>query len=229
MGEDLRATAIVLAAGSGTRIGSARPKALIEVGGEPIVALAAAAAAASCAGRVIVTAPPGLEEAVRSHVGPDAAVIAGGPSRQGSVRAALAVVPDGVDVVVVHDAARPFASPSLFDAVIRAVRADRRIDGAIPVIPVPDTVKRVHDGVVVATERREDLALAQTPQAFRSAALRDAHARAAETDRSFTDDAAVLEWAGYRVHTVAGEPENFKITDPIDLVRAEAFLGRSRG
>jgi 2-C-methyl-D-erythritol 4-phosphate cytidylyltransferase len=229
MGEEPRAVAIVLAAGSGTRIGSDRPKALLEVGGVPIVALATAAAVASRAETVIVTAPAGLEEAVRSLVGSDALVIAGGPSRQDSVRAALAAVPDGVDVVVVHDAARPFASPSLFDAVIGAVIAGGERGGAIPVIPVPDTVKRVDDALVTGTEPREGLVLAQTPQAFGIAALRDAHARAAESDRSFTDDAAVLEWAGYRVCTVAGEPDNFKITSPADLARAEAFLERSRG
>jgi 2-C-methyl-D-erythritol 4-phosphate cytidylyltransferase len=228
MGEEPRAVAIVLAAGSGTRIGSDRPKALLEVGGVPIVALATAAAVASRAETVIVTAPAGLEEAVRSLVGSDALVIAGGPSRQSSVRAALAAVPDDVDVVVVHDAARPFGSPSLFDAVIGAVIAGGEA-GAIPVIPVPDTVKRVDDGLVIGTEPREGLVLAQTPQAFGIAALRDAHARAAESDRSFTDDAAVLEWAGYRVCTVAGEPDNFKITTPADLARAEAFLERSRG
>jgi 2-C-methyl-D-erythritol 4-phosphate cytidylyltransferase/2-C-methyl-D-erythritol 2,4-cyclodiphosphate synthase len=94
---------------------------------------------------------------------------------------------------------------------------------------VTDTVKRVADGVVVATEPRDGLALAQTPQAFALGPLRDAHERAAEAGRSFTDDAAVVAWAGYRVRTVPGEPGNFKITTSADLERAAAIGGRTDG
>jgi 2-C-methyl-D-erythritol 4-phosphate cytidylyltransferase / 2-C-methyl-D-erythritol 2,4-cyclodiphosphate synthase len=119
----------------------------------------------------------------------------------------------------VHDGARPFASPGLFTSVLAAVAGGA--DGAIPIVPVADTIKRVQDGLVVGTEPREELALAQTPQGFRAAALRDAHARAARADLEFTDDAAALEWAGYEVRVVPGDPDNFKVTTLSDFVRAE--------
>jgi 2-C-methyl-D-erythritol 4-phosphate cytidylyltransferase len=95
----------------------------------------------------------------------------------------------------------------------------------VPVVPVADTVKRVRDGSVVGTEARGELALAQTPQAFRAAPLRDAHARAERDGLDFTDDASAVEWAGYRVRVVPGEPGNFKITSAEDLARAEAARG----
>ena len=123
--------------------------------------------------------------------------------------------------MICHDAARALATPQLFSTVLGSLEG---WDGVVPVVPVPDTVKRVRDGAVVATERREDLALAQTPQAFSARALRDAHARAAEAGLEFTDDAAALEWAGYRVRTTPGEPHNFKITTVEDLARAEQLL-----
>jgi 2-C-methyl-D-erythritol 4-phosphate cytidylyltransferase len=227
----VRAFAIVLAAGAGRRLDTATPKSLVRVGGAPIVALAVEAARASCVEGVLVTAPAGREDEIRTIVGPGVVVIEGGETRQDSVRRALAAVPDGVDVVAIHDAARPFATPALFDAVIAAAAAGARdgVAGAIPVVAVTDTVKRVDDGTIVVTEPRDRLVLAQTPQAFELVALRDAHARARAAGGAFTDDAAVLEWAGYRVRTVAGEPENFKITTPADLTRAEAWEGRSRG
>jgi 2-C-methyl-D-erythritol 4-phosphate cytidylyltransferase / 2-C-methyl-D-erythritol 2,4-cyclodiphosphate synthase len=131
---------------------------------------------------------------------------------------------DGVEMVAVHDGARPFAPAGLFTSVLAAVSDGA--DGAIPVLRAADTVKRVQDGVVVGTEPREELAMAQTPQGFRVAALRDAHTRAAQAGLEFTDDAAVLEWAGYEVRAVAGDPENFKVTTSSDLARADRQLGR---
>lgn len=232
MAESDRATAIVLAAGAGRRIGIDAPKAMLEVGGRPIVSLAVeAAATATSIGAVIVAAPPGQEGAVRRLVGSAVAVVAGGATRQDSVRSALEVVPLDVGVVVVHDAARPFASSRLFDDVVSAVAGSRGegVAGAIPVIAVADTVKRVDDGLVVGTEPREDLVLAQTPQAFDRTVLGDAHARAAAAGLMFTDDAAVLEWAGHRVRTVPGDETNFKITTPADLLRAQVWMERLRG
>jgi 2-C-methyl-D-erythritol 4-phosphate cytidylyltransferase/2-C-methyl-D-erythritol 2,4-cyclodiphosphate synthase len=124
--------------------------------------------------------------------------------------------------VVVHDAARPFAPPDLFTEVIRAV--DAGADGAIPVIPVTDTIKRI-DGIrVVDTVDRTELANAQTPQAFRVPALRDAHARAAADGTVATDDAMLLERSA-TVVAVVGDPMNFKITTLLDLARAEARMG----
>jgi 2-C-methyl-D-erythritol 4-phosphate cytidylyltransferase/2-C-methyl-D-erythritol 2,4-cyclodiphosphate synthase len=124
--------------------------------------------------------------------------------------------------VVCHDAARPFASSELFAAVLAGL--DEGADGVIPVVGVPDTVKRVEADAVVETVPRQELRLAQTPQAFRSGALADAHARAATEAKTFTDDAAMLEWAGYKVHVVEGEAGNFKITTAADFARAEEIL-----
>jgi 2-C-methyl-D-erythritol 4-phosphate cytidylyltransferase len=149
--------------------------------------------------------------------------VTGGDSRQASVRAALGAIPDDVGLIVSHDAARPLASVELFSAVLGALEGSPEADGVVPVIPLPDTVKRVRAGFVVATEGRHELVLAQTPQAFRAPALREAHARAVEAGLEFTDDAGVLEWAGYRVKAVAGESDNFKITTAEDLARAEAL------
>jgi 2-C-methyl-D-erythritol 4-phosphate cytidylyltransferase len=217
--EDERVVAIVLAAGAGTRVGAGEPKAFLPVQGRPMLAMAASAAAACVAVEsIIVTAPPGFEDQARGCLGSlekPSTVITGGLRRQDSVRAALASLPTGIEIVLVHDAARPFATTDLFAEVVAAVAAG--VDCAIPVVPVPDTVKRVRDGVVRNTESREEFVFAQTPQGFKVGALRGAHAAATEAGREFTDDAAVLEWAGYVVRTLPGELENAKITTALDL------------
>lgn len=140
-------------------------------------------------------------------------VVAGGATRSDSVRAGLAAVPAGADVVVVHDAARPFSSPALFEAVVAGVRAGA--DAVIPGLPILDTVKRVVDGRVVGTVDREGLVTVQTPQAFAAAALRRAHAGGGVA----TDDAALVEAAGGKVVVVPGDPANTKITLRGDLAR----------
>jgi 2-C-methyl-D-erythritol 4-phosphate cytidylyltransferase/2-C-methyl-D-erythritol 2,4-cyclodiphosphate synthase len=219
------AVAIVLAAGRGERLDPAVPKALMRVGGRSMVARAVQAASA-CRGiaAVVVVAPEGFEEPVTQIVqtfGVDA-VVTGGPTRQASVRAALRSVAAEVPVVVCHDAARPFATSDLFDRVLDALDG---WDGVVPTIPVVDTVKRVVGEQVEATEPREALALAQTPQAFTAAALRDAHAAAERDGIQATDDAALLERAGFRVRAIDGEPWNLKITTPDDVRLAEAIEG----
>ena len=222
------AVAIVLAAGSGERLGRTEPKAFLEVAGTPMVVRAAEAAAACPAiASLVVTVPRGHERTARRIVAPGkpVLVVSGGPSRHASVLAGLAAVPDRVSFVVCHDAARPFASPQQFVLVLGALEMTPDAAAAIPIVPVADTVKRVRGGFVVRTEgSREELALAQTPQAFHASALRDAHGRAAQAGREFSDDAAALEWAGYRVAAVAGDPDNFKITTPEDLALAELFV-----
>lgn len=227
-----RAVAIVVAAGSGERLG-AGPKALLPVGGVPMLVRAVRSALDCPAiGSVVVAAPPGSEDLAHSMIEPlgSHAVVAGGATRGASVRAALTCVPRDVDVVVCHDAARPFASPALFEAVVRALDERPEVTGVVPVVPIADTVKRVHDGYVVRTEPRDELALAQTPQAFRTSSLREAHERAAEHSRDFSDDAALVEWAGHGVATVPGESSNFKITTIEDLARgATLFEERGRG
>jgi 2-C-methyl-D-erythritol 4-phosphate cytidylyltransferase len=224
--DDVRAVAVILAAGAGRRVGAEIPKAFLPIGERPMLAVAAAAAAASPAVHAIVaTSPPGYEDDARGcleGLGVACTVVTGGATRQASVHAALAEMADDVEVVAVHDAARPFAPPDLFTAVIEAV-ADGA-DGAIPVLAVIDTVKRLDGGMVTATVDREELALAQTPQAFRVAALRKAHDEAAAEGIAVTDDAMLLEGSG-TVVAVPGDPMNHKITTMLDLARAEARMG----
>jgi 2-C-methyl-D-erythritol 4-phosphate cytidylyltransferase len=218
----MRAVVLLLAAGRGERLAGDRPKAFLELGGRTLLehAVAAVGACPDVEGQV-VTVPRGwVEEAERigRRSGKHLAVVPGGASRTASVEAALAAVPEGCDAVICHDVARPLASAKLFSSVLAPLD---RADGVIPVLPVPDTVKRVAEGVVVETVPREGLALAQTPQGFRREALQAAHARATDVA---TDDAVLLERAGFRVAVVPGEPSNLKITVPADLRLARALL-----
>jgi 2-C-methyl-D-erythritol 4-phosphate cytidylyltransferase len=144
--------------------------------------------------------------------------VVGGATRSDSVRAGLDAVPDDADVVVVHDAARPAARASMFEAVIAAVRAGA--DAAIPGVPVTDTIKRVDGQVVVDTLDRSTLVAVQTPQAFAAAALRAAHADAGDA----TDDAALVERRGGRVVVVPGDASNRKLTTPDDVAALERAL-----
>ena len=205
--------AIVVAAGSGSRYG--KPKQYEPLCGKRVLDWSLDAARASCDGVVLVVQPSRADDAE-----PVDAVVAGAETRSGSVRAGLAAVPHDADVIAVHDAARPLATPALFDAAVAAVRAGAQ--GAICAVPVTDTVKRVADGAVAETLDRRRLVTVQTPQAFDAAALRAAHAGNAEA----TDDAAVVEAAGGRVVVVAGDPHNLKITNPDDLAVAAALLER---
>lgn len=223
------AIVILLGAGAGRRLGAAEPKALLPIGGRPMLAVAAAAAAASAPVRgLVVTFPQGWEGRARACVedlGVPVLLVVGGGSRQASVRAALAEVPGTVDVVTVHDAARPFAPPDLFVKVLQAV--DAGADGAVPVLAVTDTVLRVRREVVEGVEPRDELALGQTPQAFRTSVLREAHAKAEAAGASFTDDASMLRWAGFDVRAVPGDPDNVKITTLADLAQADRRMGGS--
>lgn len=215
------AVAIVLAAGRGERMDTTLPKALMPFGGATIVARAVELASAASVS-IVVVAPPGWEAEVHRAVGSFGvdAVVAGGETRQASVRAGLAAVAGDVEHILCHDAARPLASPALFT---RALEALEGWDGVVPVLRVIDTVKRVQDGRIEGTEPRDALALAQTPQAFTSAALRDAHDRAAADGFEGSDDALLLERAGYRVRAIDGERANLKITTAEDLRLAEAL------
>jgi 2-C-methyl-D-erythritol 4-phosphate cytidylyltransferase len=208
--------AIVVAAGRGDRFGTA--KQFLELAGTRLVDRAVDTCAAAC-GSVVVVLPA---DVVWDGPPVDAAVT-GGATRSDSVRAGLAALPATVDVVVVHDAARPLATTRLFDAVITAVREGA--DAAVPGLPVADTVKRV-DGVrVTETIARDDLVAVQTPQAFRRAALHAAHAGTG----SATDDAALVEQRGGCVVVVPGDVTNFKITAPRDLELAGAVLAARGG
>jgi 2-C-methyl-D-erythritol 4-phosphate cytidylyltransferase len=211
----------VVAGGSGRRFG--RPKQFLQLAGQPVAAWSVAAARSVSDGVVLVVPADASGEiadvAGASAMGADR-VVAGGPSRADSVRAGLGAVPDEAEIIVVHDAARPLASALLFAAVVEAVRAEGT-DGAIPVLPVADTLKRTADGTVHSTVDRDGLVTVQTPQAFMAATLRAAHRPAGEA----TDDAGLLERLGATVRTVTGDPRNVKLTRPEDLEMAEALLG----
>jgi 2-C-methyl-D-erythritol 4-phosphate cytidylyltransferase len=202
---------IVVAAGEGARFGV--PKQFKTVAGIRLVDRAVEAVELAC-DEVVVVLPGGVAWDGR----PVTASVPGGSTRSASVRAGLDAIASSATVVVVHDAARPLAPPSLFDAVIGAVRAGA--DAAVPGLPISDTVKRVEDDHVVETVSREGLVAVQTPQAFRVDALRDAHAAAVEA----TDDAALVEAGGGKVVVVPGDRRNLKITTPDDLVVAAALL-----
>jgi len=207
--------AIVVAAGGGTRFGA--PKQFAELVGTRLVDRAVAVADAAC-DAVVLVLPAG-----RAWDGaPVTAVVAGGATRADSVRAGLDAVPDDSDVVVVHDAARPLATKTLFAAVVAAVRAGA--DAAVPGVPLVDTVKRVADHRVVETVPRDHLVAVQTPQAFRREVLRAAHAARADA----TDDAALVEAAGGAVVVVRGDTANLKVTTTSDLAVAAALLAEGR-
>jgi len=151
------------------------------------------------------------------------APVTGGATRQASVLEGLkALAPSRPDLVLIQDAARPFAAPRLIGDVIAAL--DQH-DGALPALPVTDTIKRALDGAqVAATEDRNQLFAAQTPQGFRFGQIFSAHMRASTIRRQFTDDAEVAEWAGLRVALVMGDRDNIKITHPEDFARADRIL-----
>jgi 2-C-methyl-D-erythritol 4-phosphate cytidylyltransferase len=210
--------------GRGERLSGPDPKAFALLDGRTLLELAVSTVEA-CP-RVegfVVVAPEGWEGRARTIVGPRPRlvdVVAGGETRQDSVRLGLAALPEAFDVVICHDVARPLASAALFDAVLDALAGT---EGAVPSVPVDDTVKRVDDGMVAETLHRDGLVLVQTPQAFTREALTAAH-RAAEADGfAGSDDAALLERAGFRVAVVPGEPANIKITRPEDLMVASAL------
>ena len=215
---------VVVAAGAGTRLGADVPKAFVKLGGtsilerslEPILALAEPA-------QVVVVVPDAelsaAQDLVRLCAGVAVeyvSVVAGGQTRQESVAAGLGALWPDVGVVLVHDAARPFAPTALFEAVIERVRATG--EGVIPGLPVADTLKRMADGVAGETVDRSVLSAIQTPQGFPRVELTEAYA-AAKDDH--TDDAALFAAAGHVVHILLGDPRAFKITTTWDLRRAE--------
>ncbi|ACU34332.1 2-C-methyl-D-erythritol 4-phosphate cytidylyltransferase [Actinosynnema mirum] len=221
--------ALVPAAGRGERLGFGMPKALVPVGGVPLLVRAIRGLFESGRVRhVVVAAPPSDVDQVRTVTAPLAPaggavhVLAGGAERSDSVRLALehalAEVPD-VRVVLVHDAARAFTPPTVVRDVVDAVLAGH--PAVIPVLPVADTVKRVDTkGVVVDTPDRSLLRVVQTPQGFDAATLRAAH----ESGLHATDDAGLVERLGVPVVTVTGHQDAMKVTTPFDLAVAEALL-----
>jgi 2-C-methyl-D-erythritol 4-phosphate cytidylyltransferase / 2-C-methyl-D-erythritol 2,4-cyclodiphosphate synthase len=217
--------AVVVAAGQGVRAGGDLPKQFRRIAGQTL--LEHALSAFIGAPKVALVQPVIREDDLK-FVGmligsmDVLAPVSGGATRQASVRAGLeALAPRDPDIVLVHDAARPFTSAAL---IARAIEAAERIGAAIPALPVTDTVKRIDaTGSIEATLDRNALRLVQTPQAFAFPALLEAHRRAAKQGRNdFTDDAALAEWAGIKVGVFEGDPGNIKLTTPEDFRRAEA-------
>ena len=222
--------ALVLAAGRGTRMGGNLPKAFVELAGAPLIEHAVLALAAAPSVRRIVPVIPredferfaSLDLARRGALGGRlAAPVAGGAERQDSMRCGLAALGGDVELVAVHDAARPLVRA---DAVERVIAAARSHGAAILATPVTDTIKRVRGGAVVETPLRSECWAAQTPQVFAPDALREGVEKAVANGRVASDDAQLVEWIGVRVSVVEGSPDNLKITHPADLIVAERQL-----
>ena len=218
--------AVIVAAGRGLRAGADMPKQFRQIGGAPMIrrSLLMFVEHAKVGAVQTVIHQDDVAMFQSSVAGLDVLPpVFGGATRQNSVRAGLeALAPRQPDIVLIHDAARPYASAAL---VSRAIAAAERSGAAIPALPVTDTVKTVDAaGLVDQTLDRNTLRLVQTPQSFAFPALLEAHRRAAAAGRNdFTDDAALAEWAGLKVSVFEGEPGNIKITNAGDFVRAEAI------
>ena len=213
---------MLVAAGRGERLGEDRPKAFARLGGLPLLAESLRRLDESeWIDGVVVVGPPGWEEPcilVAEEVGATkvATCVPGGETRSASVRIGLEEVPPDADVVLVHDAARPLLPPELVPRLLDALAAG--FDGAVPGLPVPDTVKRVRDGVVVETPARDELVTVQTPQAFVASVLRAAAAGEG------SDCASLVEAHGGRVTVVPGDDRLLKVTTRADLERVESLL-----
>ncbi len=222
---------VIVAAGKGERLGAAVPKAFFEIAGQTLLRHAASRIlGAKGLAQLVVAAPADRLDLTRSQIEQlldehsiagqiQLDVVAGGATRQQSISNAVRNLKPGVDVVLVHDAARAFAPTELFDRVADTVRFTG--SGAVPVEPVVDTIKRVEGDVVLETVDRSNLRKAQTPQGFKASDLMDAYA-AAEAD--FTDDAALLQSRGHEVLAVEGDARALKITTAQDVDAAYSLL-----
>lgn len=224
MADAVAVWAVVVAAGSGERLGAEHPKAFVAFGDDPLIASSVAALDDHPAiDGIVLVVPAGWEERatfMADDIGAGKAAIAvpGGATRSDSVAAGVAEVPADTAIILVHDAARPLVPADLIDRVLGGF-ADGA-DGVIPVLPIDDTVKRVDAaGRVVETLDRAELRAVQTPQAFLADVFR--RAVAAEDRASGTDCASLVERAGGTIATVAGDPRTLKITTRADLERAE--------
>ncbi len=215
---------VVPAAGAGVRMGPGAPKALRLLAGEPVLVHAVRGLREASDVDVVVVAAPAdsLAEVAGLLSAYDVVVVAGGATRQESVAAALAALPERVDLVLVHDAARCLAPPDVVERVVAALRAGA--DAVVPVLPVVDTMKRVAGEVVVETVDRTELRVVQTPQGFQRSVLVAAHLAHVAGDETATDDASLVERSGARVVVVAGSEEAFKVTRAMDLLLAEFVL-----
>ncbi|WP_101848554.1 2-C-methyl-D-erythritol 4-phosphate cytidylyltransferase [Zhihengliuella sp. ISTPL4] len=223
-----RTAIIVVAAGSGTRLEAGAPKAFVGIDARTILRHALDGVFAAEPMQVVVVAPAGYEGDAETELRAAAAervdlgrVVTGGATRQESVAAGLAALWGDVTTVLVHDAARALTPPAVIDAVAAAVVGEA---GAVPSLPVVDTLKRVEDGLVAGAVDRSELAAAQTPQGFPRTLLEAAYEIARADGAEYTDDAALFAAAGHPVRLVPGSERSFKITTPADLERARLLL-----
>jgi 2-C-methyl-D-erythritol 4-phosphate cytidylyltransferase len=227
----MRCSAILVAAGSGARLGAGEPKAFVKLHGRAMLyySLAAIAKVPSIA-EVVIAIPAGLEKRTRDEVARaglevPVKITPGGIERQDSVRIALALTSAEAEVIIIHDAARPFADATLFRRCLDAAAAR---GAAIAAIPVSDTLKRVAEGAITATVKRTGLYQAQTPQAFQRRLLVAAHERASRERIVATDDADLVEQIRGTVEIVEASALNMKITTKSDLMIAEAIAVLSK-
>jgi 2-C-methyl-D-erythritol 4-phosphate cytidylyltransferase len=218
------AAAILVAAGTGERLGAEVPKAFVPVAGRTLLEHAAARFVTHPLVRDVIVAVPAAFTADAARHAPAATVVVGGVTRQESVACGLARVAPDVEVVLVHDVARPFVPTEVIDRVLAALE---RADGAVPVVPVTDTIRACdpRTGELGQLVDRTRLRAMQTPQGFRRAALVEAHERG--HGLQVTDDVALVEALGRPVVAVAGDERAFKITVPLDLALAEVLAERS--
>ena len=222
---------VIVAAGRGERLGGSQPKQFLPIAGIPMLLRAIRPFACHAEVRQVVVVLPAGDAAtppgwLAPHVGDTLCVVAGGLERRDSVALGLDALDVACSIVLVHDAARPFVSRDVLDAVIAAARAG---EGAVPAVPVADTLKQSGDGArVERTVPRDGLWRAQTPQGFPRALLARAHAQARHDGVTGTDDAFLVERLGGSVRLVAGDPRNLKITTAEDLALAEVLAEQFR-
>jgi len=233
-----RIAAILPAAGLGTRMGAETPKQFLELDGVPIVILSLRSIASCELVTDIIVATRGdevgrLEERIREEKFKQSVrVVRGGDSRQESVSQALQLITNDTEIVLVHDAVRPFVTR---EQIARVIEEARKCRAAILGIPAMDTVKEVKRAslpedvaLITATIPRERIVLAQTPQAFSTKLLKEAFARAQADGVNASDEAGLIERLGYDVHVVLGSERNMKITKPADMELAHFYLERAR-
>jgi 2-C-methyl-D-erythritol 4-phosphate cytidylyltransferase len=222
----LKASAIVVAAGSGIRLGLTIPKAFVIIDNASLLLrVLRTIAEVKVLDEVVLAVPTGEQSRARAEVQTAGVqipvkIIVGGAERQDSVRLALRLTSAEAEVVVVHDAARPFATPAMFSECIAAAGQD---GGAVVAVPVADTLKKVEHGIIVATVPRDGLWQAQTPQAFGRELLISAHEWALRERINATDDAELCQGLGVNLQIVRGSPANLKITTAEDLRISEAI------
>jgi 2-C-methyl-D-erythritol 4-phosphate cytidylyltransferase len=225
-GSSMKASAIIVAAGSGKRLGLATPKAFVSIDrASMLLRVLQTIGAVEAVGEVVVAVSAGAQKSARAEA--DAAglqipvkITQGGAERQDSVRLALMLTSAEADLIVVHDAARPFATPAMFSECIQAAAQS---GVAVVAVPVTDTLKQVEQGTIIATVPRDGLWQAQTPQAFRRELLVRAHEWATRERIEVTDDAYLCERLSITVRVVRGSAVNLKVTTPDDLRIGEAI------